>query len=98
MYGAENDVEPTETTETEPTSELRVYPFRQRKVSSRYPASEYVLLTDEGEPECYEETMQDVHKREWYNVMQDEIKFLHEDHTYDLIELPKAKSANGSSN
>jgi len=60
VHDADNDdgdVEPPESVETElqetpvePTAELRRYPVRQRQSSSRYPASEYVLLTDDGEP------------------------------------------------
>jgi len=30
---------------------------RERRPSTRYPSDEYVTLTDEGEPECYEEAM-----------------------------------------
>ena len=28
---------------------------RKRRPSTRYPSSEYILLTDEGEPECFQE-------------------------------------------
>ena len=52
-----------------------------------------MLVTDEGELECYEEAILDVHKREWYNVVQDEINSLHENRTYDLMELSKGKKA-----
>ena len=48
-----------------------------------------MLLTDEGEPECYEEAMEDEHKNQWIESMQDEMKFLHENHTYELIKLSK---------
>ena len=54
--------EPIEATESEPTVEGRRYPLKQRKASSWYPANQYVLQNDEGEPEGYEETMEDVHK------------------------------------
>jgi len=50
-----------------------------------------VLLTDGGEPDTYEEAISHVHSKEWYNVMQDEMGSLHENHTYDLVELPKGK-------
>ena len=52
-----------------------------------------MLLTDGGEPECYEETMEDDHKDQWIELMQDEIKSLHENHTYDLLKLPKGMRA-----
>ncbi|GJT73746.1 retrovirus-related pol polyprotein from transposon TNT 1-94, partial [Tanacetum coccineum] len=44
--------------------------------STRYSANEYVLLTDGGEPECYAEAMEDEHKKEWFDAMQDEMKSL----------------------
>ena len=50
---------------------------RQWFPSSRYSPNEYVLLTDEGEPECYEEAMEDEHKNQWIEAMQDEMKSLH---------------------
>jgi hypothetical protein len=30
-------------------------------------------------------------KNEWQKAMQEEMKSLHENHTYDLVELPKGK-------
>ena len=32
-------------------------------------------------------------KREWYKAMQDEINSLHDNHTYDLMELLEGKRA-----
>ena len=52
-----------------------------------------MLLTDEGEPECYKETMEDEHKNQWIEAMQDEMKYLHENHTYELVKLPKGMRA-----
>ena len=80
MYDAVNggDVEPAEIVVSdlqeplvEPTVELRRCPVKQRHSSSRCPANEYVLLIDEGEPECYEEAMTYVHKKGQCSVMQD---------------------------
>ena len=50
-----------------------------------------MLLTDEGEPETLEEAKEDTHSRKWLSVMQDEMDSLHENHTYELTELPKGK-------
>jgi len=36
---------------------------RERGPSTRYPSDEYVTLNDEGEPECYEETMDSQQKQ-----------------------------------
>ena len=62
---------------------------RHHFASSRYSPNEYVLLTDGGEPECYEEAMKDEHKNQWIEAMQDEMKSLHENHTYELVKLSK---------
>ena len=35
----------------------------------------------------------DLHKREWYSAMQDEINSFHADHTSDLMKLLKGKRA-----
>ena len=40
--------------------------------------------------ECYEEAMVDKHTKKWQSVMQD-MNSLQENHTYDLVELPKGK-------
>jgi hypothetical protein len=66
---------------------------RDRHPSTRYSVDEYVLLTDGGEPECYAEAMEDEHKLEWVDAMQDEMKSLHDNHTFDLVKLPKGKRA-----
>jgi len=52
-----------------------------------------VLLTDGGEPESYQEDLEHEYKREWLKAMKEELKSLHENHTYDLIKLPKGKRA-----
>ena len=36
---------------------------REKISSSKYPATEYVLLTDCGEPVCYKEALEDAHKK-----------------------------------
>lgn len=66
---------------------------RNRQPSTRYPVNEYILLTDGGEPECFEEAMESEQKREWIDAMDDEMKSLHENHTYELVKLPKGKRA-----
>ncbi|GJY26434.1 putative RNA-directed DNA polymerase [Tanacetum coccineum] len=66
---------------------------RDHHPSTRYSANEYVLLTDGGEPECYAEAMEDEHKKEWFDAMQDEMKSLYENNTFELTKLPKGKRA-----
>ncbi|GJX34125.1 putative RNA-directed DNA polymerase [Tanacetum coccineum] len=69
-------------------------PFtRDHHPSTRYSAHEYVLLTDGGEPECYAEAIEDEHKKEWFEAMEDEMNSLHENNTFELVKLPKGKRA-----
>ena len=71
----------------------RRYPLRERRAPRRFPDEEHVLLTDEGEPETFEEEKEDTHSRKWLSAMQDEMDSLHENHTYELTEVPKDKRA-----
>ena len=66
---------------------------RDRHRSTRYSVDEYVLVTDGGEPECYAEAMEDEHKKEWVDAMQDEMQSLYDNHTFELVKLPKGKKA-----
>ena len=67
--------------------------IRDRQPSTRYSTHEYVLLTVGGEPECYAEAMENENKKEWVDAMQDEMKSLHENNTFELVKLPKEKRA-----
>lgn len=49
------------------------------------------MLIDGGEPESYQEVMYHEKKREWKKAIQEKMKSLHENHTYDLVKLPKGK-------
>ena len=79
----------------EPVSEgqRRRYPLRERRAPWRFPDAEHVLLTDEGERESFEEAKDDTHRRKWLSAMQDEMDYLHDNHMYELVELPKEKRA-----
>ena len=59
----------------------------------KFPDREYVLLTDEGELESFEEAKKDAHNKKWLHAMQDEMDSLHVNHTYELTKLPKGKKA-----
>jgi hypothetical protein len=67
--------------------------IRECQPSRRYSFDEYVLFSDGGEPESYREVMLHDQKNESQEAMQKEMKSLHENHTYDLVELPKGKIA-----
>ena len=49
------------------------------------------MLTDGEMPECFEEAMSHQHKNEWVKAMQEEMKFLNKNYTYDLVQPPKGK-------
>ncbi|KAK9665101.1 hypothetical protein RND81_14G090300, partial [Saponaria officinalis] len=67
---------------------------RERRPSTRYSPNEYELnIADEGEPQSYREVLASDDKDEWLKAMQDDIQSLHENCTYDLVELPKGKRA-----
>ena len=69
-HESESKDESAEETKSKPVAEGRRYLLRQRKASSRYPTNKYVLLTDEEEPERYEEAMNYVPcKRKWIPCM-----------------------------
>jgi len=57
---------------------------RVPRLSSRYSPHEYLLLTDGGEPSCYEEALSDQHKDQWLDAMQDEMNSLYENNTFEL--------------
>ena len=65
---------------------------REQRPSTRYLPYEYVMLTD-GELECFKEAMSHQHKNKWIIAMQEEMKSLNENHTYDLVKLPKGNKA-----
>ena len=80
------------TSELVSTTGGRRYPLRERRAPTTQ-ASQYMLLTDEGELEFYEEAMADKQKERWLSAVQDEMDLLRENYTYDLVELPKGKRA-----
>ena len=66
---------------------------RERQPSRRYSPDEYVILTDDEELECFTEAMESEEKKKWPDAMKDEMKSLHDNHTFDLMKLPKGKRA-----
>ncbi|KAL4323581.1 hypothetical protein GQ457_11G003910 [Hibiscus cannabinus] len=78
--------------EVTPQPKLR-RPVRERRPSNRYSPLEYVIVVNEGEPQSFDQAMEDDHKEEWLKAMQEEMQSLHENQTYDLVELPKGRRA-----
>ena len=66
---------------------------RESCPSSKYPSSEYVLITDEGEPENFQEVQTHADKVSWIKAMQEEMHSLLKNDTYELVELPKGRKA-----
>ena len=88
-----DDIEPTEQVDGElPLPPLRRC-TRECQPSRRYPPNEYVMLIDGGEPKTYQESILHESKKEWFKVMQEEVRSLLENHTYDLVKLPQGKKA-----
>ena len=72
--GVNND-EPIEHIEEEVTPTLVEQPLRrsnrERQSTIRYPYDEYLLLTDGGEPETYQEAIGVKEQNEWLKAMQE---------------------------
>ena len=66
---------------------------RPHKPSQRYPPSNYILLTDEGEPNCFQEACKVEHSKEWKKAMEEEMNSLQENKTWELVNLPKGRKA-----
>ena len=49
------------------------------------------MILDQGEPEIYQEVLKHENKIEWLKAIKEEIKSLHENHTYDMVKPPKEK-------
>ena len=66
---------------------------REHQPSTRYPSSDYILITDEGEPESFQDVQSCRDKDCWTKAMQEEINSLKKNDTYELVKLPKGKRA-----
>ena len=67
---------------------------RLRRPTQRYdPSLHQILLTYEREPLTLKEARTCEHSNKWELTMQEEIKILHENNTWVLVELPKGKKA-----
>ncbi|OMO59210.1 Integrase, catalytic core [Corchorus capsularis] len=59
--------------------------------SIKYPSSEFLLLTDDGELESFRDVQSTSDKQRWLEAMQEEMDSLKKNGTYELVELPKGK-------
>ena len=58
---------------------------RERRPLTRYRFFEYIFLTDEGEPECFQEVKSHKDKQSWIKAMQEEMNSLHKNKTFELV-------------
>ena len=65
--------------------------IRERQPSTRYSSSEYILITDEGEPESFQDVQYCRDRDCWVKAMQEEMNSLKKNDTYELVKLPKGK-------
>jgi hypothetical protein len=76
-----------------PTSVVRISTRLSRPPERYSPSLYYLLLTDSGEPECYEEAMQVDTKNKWEQGMKEEMDSLVNNQTWDLVQFPAGKRA-----
>ncbi|KAL8092162.1 hypothetical protein AgCh_034456 [Apium graveolens] len=57
------------------------------------PSAYYMLLTEDGEPQCYSEAVQVNDSVQWKSAMDEEMSSLEKNETWSLIELPAGKKA-----
>ncbi|KAM1968538.1 hypothetical protein FF1_044121 [Malus domestica] len=64
---------------------------RSRRPSTKYSSSEYIMLTNYGEPKTYEEARVHNDSDKWMKAMESEMDSLSKNDTYELVELPKGR-------
>ncbi|KAL5752990.1 hypothetical protein ACOSQ2_023497 [Xanthoceras sorbifolium] len=93
ISGSDVQISP-ETVQEEPSAPELKRSSRVPKPIQRYsPSLHYLLLTDSGEPECYDEAMQVEDSVKWESAIRDEMDSLMSNQTWELAELPPGKKA-----
>lgn len=64
---------------------------REHKPSTRYPSTDYILVTADGEPESFQEVLSSRDKNLWLEAMKEEMDSLMKNQTFELVKLPKGK-------
>ena len=90
-----NDVQISpEAVQEEPGTPALRRSSRIPKPIQRYsPSLHYLLLSDSGEPECYDQAMQVEDSVKWESAMKDEMDSLMSNQTWELAELQLGKKA-----
>ena len=55
----------------------------------------FALITEYGEPSCYQEAVGDADSKIWKKAMEEELDSLAKNNTWDLVELPEGRSVVG---
>ena len=66
---------------------------RPHKLSQKYTPSNYILVSEEGEPTDFQQVCEDEHNKEWTKAMEEEMNSLRKNRTWELVELPKERRA-----
>ena len=97
---AEEELNETNATEVQRAHEnmesetgLRYDLRSRRELKPPAKLQDYVLLAREGSPVTYEEAMQSDERALWKEAMNDEVKSLHENNTWELVNLPSGVKA-----
>ncbi|KAH9293289.1 hypothetical protein KI387_041513, partial [Taxus chinensis] len=78
-----------EPTQQEPQTPILRRSSRVRREPEHFSPLYYLLLTDSGEPESFDEAMQVDAKKKWEQTMDEEHQALMENQTWDLVKLPE---------
>ncbi|KAL5754374.1 hypothetical protein ACOSP7_022594 [Xanthoceras sorbifolium] len=93
ISGSDVQISPETVQEELDAPELRRSSRVPKPIQRYSPSLHYLLLTDSGEPECYDEAMQVEDSVKWESVMRDEMDSLMSNQTWELAELPPGKKA-----
>ncbi|KAL5831285.1 hypothetical protein ACOSQ4_016639 [Xanthoceras sorbifolium] len=93
ISGSDVQISPETVQEELDEPELRRSSRVPKPIQRYSPSLHYLLLTDSGEPECYDEAMQVEDSVKWESAMRDEMDSLMSNQTWELAELPPGKKA-----
>ncbi|KAL5769249.1 hypothetical protein ACOSQ2_016032 [Xanthoceras sorbifolium] len=93
ISGSDVQISPETVQEELDAPELRRSSRVPKPIQRYSPSLHYLLLTDSGEPECYDEAMQVEDSVKWESAMRDEMDSLMSNQTWELTELPPGKKA-----
>ena len=93
ISGNDVQISPKAVQEEPGTPALRRSSRIPKPIQRYSPSLHYLLLSDSGEPECYDQAMQVEDSVKWESAMKDEMDSLMSNQTWELAELPPGKKA-----